>query len=647
MPNRPVSVIPDELSQARVATHGGPRFQPWVLPARLFWPLNTGLVACCMLVVGYYGRRVFLWSDDYVFLLDAYRVPLSLDLLKSPLFGHFSPVSQLVDSLVSADLPTHPWLIRAILLLLSLVVVASTAFLMISLFDRTWLTLIGTALGAPALSLLPPVNWWTAGLNMMPAFAGLALCLGAMVRLVRGGTRWWALLAIGSFVGAIMSLELGVTAIGYALVWALLFRSRVSTEPWLQLLRRTWWVWVALGALAVWSVLNYKINYYQPTPAPSLPLALDALGTSLVTVQLPLTLGFYDPSRAWFQLLGIALGAAAGVALIVVTLLRSRRAWRGWAFALLGWLIPVTAVVLSRVGYIGVRAVEQPMYYYLPTLLFLIGALEAWAAPWVWQRRHEPEASVPTGRPPRRGTLAAGAVAAVAFAAAWQSSAWPTIASTNYGMIGSPNTPFRNYMTNLVDSAHTLQASGAPFSVINGVAPEGLLNFQGHNRLSQVTGVHDPSIPFDAPDGPWYVPDETGTLVPATIQWQAELTAPAVGLATNGTTAMNGGPGLCFTVDTPDAALRWDLPAPVAGGAPVVRTMATVAAATPVRVSTVTNPGDPPVVTNVNPRTWTPDETGRLDTTAEPQISSVVIDSMTVGTSMCLTSIQVGTVSAS
>jgi hypothetical protein len=75
--------------------------------------------------------------------------------------------------------------------------------------------------------------------------------------------------------------------------------------------------------------------------------------------------------------------------------------------------------------------------------------------------------------------------------------------------------------------------------------------------------------------------------------------------------------------------------------------MATVAAATPVRVSTVTNPGDPPVVTNVNPRTWTPDETGRLDTTAEPQISSVVIDSMTVGTSMCLTSIQVGTVSAS
>jgi len=61
-------------------------------------------------------------------------------------------------------------------------------------------------------------------------------------------------------------------------------------------------------------------------------------------------------------------------------------------------------------------------------------------------------------------------------------------------------------------------------------------------------------------------------------------------------------------------------------------------------VSTITEPGRDPVVTNVNPRTWTTDETGRLDTTTEQQISSVVIDSMTVGASMCLDSIQVGTI---
>jgi hypothetical protein len=213
-------------------------------------------------------------------------------------------------------------------------------------------------------------------------------------------------------------------------------------------------------------------------------------------------------------------------------------------------------------------------------------------------------------------------------------------------MIGGPDTPARDYMANLVDSAHALQASGVQFSVINGVTPETLLNFQGHNRLSQTTSVYDPSIRFDAPDGPWFVPDATGTLVPATIRWPAQLTLTSSDSQpmTGGITMTGSGPGFCFTVDSPDAVLRWDLPAPVSGGPLVVRTMGTVAAATPVRVSTVTDPGDAPVVANVNPRIWTPDEAGRLDTTPEPQISSVVIDSMTVGTSMCLTSIQIGIV---
>jgi len=88
-----VSVLPDELAQAEDTSRDRPRHQPWVLPRGLFWPLFAAVVGACMLVVGYSGRRVFLWSDDYVFLYDAHQVPLDLDMLKIPLFGHFSPVS--------------------------------------------------------------------------------------------------------------------------------------------------------------------------------------------------------------------------------------------------------------------------------------------------------------------------------------------------------------------------------------------------------------------------------------------------------------------------------------------------------------------------------------------------------------------------
>ncbi len=62
--------------------------------------------------------------------------------------------------LVAANLPDHPWLIRTVLLLLLTTgVVASVGFLMVGLFGRTWLTLIGTAVAGPSLGLLPLVNW--------------------------------------------------------------------------------------------------------------------------------------------------------------------------------------------------------------------------------------------------------------------------------------------------------------------------------------------------------------------------------------------------------------------------------------------------------------------------------------------------------
>lgn len=628
------------------------RSGPEILASRVFFGWLTAVVIVGGVVIGYFGRRVFLWSDDYVFLPDARKVPLDLDLLTTPLFGHFSPVSQFGDSLVAANLPTKPWLIQVVLLLLAIAVICAVAFLMVSLFGRTWLALIGTALAGPSLGLLPLVNWWTAGLNIMPAMVGFALCLGSVARFVRPGRgrddRRWGALAIGGYLLAVLSWELGITAVGYALLWTILFRHRVTDEPWRDLARRTRWVWIPLVVIAALSLLNYRLNYYVATPSASVGQTVEALSTSLFTIQLPFTLGFFDPGRPVFRGLGIAVGIVLFGVLAAVTIRRSPRAWRGWAFALLGWLIPVAAVAISRVGYIGVRAVEQPMYYYLPTLLFVVGVLEAWAAP----RRPGPVGST-AFRPPRWSQVVAVLAVATAFTVVWVASAWPTISSTNYGMIAGPNAPERDYMTNLVASAHELQSTGEHFSVINGVAPEVILNFRGHNRLSQLTDLHDPTITFDAPDGPWYAPDASGTLVPAVPQWTAELdlTSPFAALTADGHDLSGAGisrtptgAGFCFTVDDPAAVLRWDLPTPATGGPLVIRTMATVDSATPVRVSTATNPADEPIVTNVNPRTWVAGAAGRLDTTPEPQIAAVVIDSMAVGTSMCLDSIQVGTV---
>ena len=186
-----------------------------------------------------------------------------------------------------------------------------------------------------------------------------------------------------------------MTAIGFAALWTVLFRSRVTTESLVGIVRRTWSVWGILIAIAVWSILNYRLNYYQPTPASTLPLVAEALATSLFTVALPLGLGFYDPGNPGLHLFGIVFGVLMLAGLLAVTLRRSRRAWRGWLFALAGWFVPVLAVTLPRVGYIGIRAIEQPVYYYLPTLLFIVGVLEAWVAPWT---RPRPDDRAPASR---------------------------------------------------------------------------------------------------------------------------------------------------------------------------------------------------------------------------------------------------------
>src|SRR6478735_3062190 len=133
----------DVVDDAADAVPGAPSEhlrQPHVLPAGWIWWAFAGVTTAAAAVVWYYGRRVFLWSDDFVFLFDARDRPLTWDWLRTPLFGHFSPVSQFTDVLVAANLPGHPWLTTGILLALSVAVVGSVAFGILSLFGRTWPT---------------------------------------------------------------------------------------------------------------------------------------------------------------------------------------------------------------------------------------------------------------------------------------------------------------------------------------------------------------------------------------------------------------------------------------------------------------------------------------------------------------------------
>lgn len=641
----------------------GPRGPVYVVRRQtsIVWGALGLVVAGAAASLAWNGRQVSLFSDDYIFLTEGREMSWSLDYLRLALFEHFSPVSRVVHKLVTGEVADHPQVVTLVLLAFAVGLVVSVAVLMAAVCGPRWSAVVGTALVAPGLSVLPLMNWWTAGVNIMPAMAGAALCLGGMILLVRGvgGPRWsmtWGVVALVAYLVGVLSWELATTAPGFALLWVLLFHRRVTPEPLLSILRRTAWAWAGLVVIGALTVVNYLRFYYRKAPSASVSDDLHALYTSLVETQLPMVLGIHQPAAPLVHALGVVAGLVVLALLVAVTCRRSPTAWRGWVFAAVGWLVPAVALVVSRVGFWGVVVAEQPTYYFLPTVLVMVGVLEAWLAP---RRARTMSAggpavgqgwTPPPWRTPSRGRIVGVVAAAVAVVVAYTSSVPATVRSIfEFGAVAQTGAPMRDYVPNLIASADRLRAAGTAFSVVSGEAPAGLVppGFSPFNRLSRIMMVNDPSLPFDRGDGPWYAPGGDGTLLPATPVWQKQLvlTAPdtvaSLGIAGMSVVSQDARTGLCLRVTDASGHLVVPLGGTVAGDRTVIRTEATVSRTTPGR-TIVGVPDGGFLPANVDVKRWEAGATGRLDTAFEPSISSVGFDELEVGTDFCVRTISVG-----
>ena len=154
------------------------------------------------------SRGVFLFWDDFVFLGEARPRGPDVGHLTEPLFTHFSPVVRLVNRLIVGAIPDHPWMIPLVLVVLLIAVVSSSIWLLVVLLGRTAPALVGSLLGAPSLTLLPLGNWWTAAVNFLPAMVGCYVSFGAMVLILAGRSRWWALACFAGAAIAVLDYEL-------------------------------------------------------------------------------------------------------------------------------------------------------------------------------------------------------------------------------------------------------------------------------------------------------------------------------------------------------------------------------------------------------------------------------------------------------
>lgn len=607
------------------------------MPLRAF----AVVVAGAVLVQMFWARTVFLFSDDYIFLTQGLHAELTWDYLKAPLFGHFSPVSRLTDLLVAPAVHDRPQIIYLVLVGAAAAVAAATAFLMTGALGRNRLALLGTALVGTSLTLVPLTNWYTAGVNILPAVAGAFVCFGASVRLLRSSRWWWTVLAVLGYLLAVLAWELAAIIPLYVVVWAVLFRSRLGSPSYRILMRRGAVAWSTIVLIAVATAVNYLGGYYAAQPSGAAWEIAAAVAVSLAQTLVPLGMGMYPSS---WGLLGIVLPVlTAGLLLILVraSLRRSRQAWRGWAFAVVGWLVPAVALVLSRVGVFGVSVAQQPMYFLLPVTLATLGALLAWS-------------STPPPRPPRRQLQVrrrrVAAVTILLLGLGYVLSG-PAVVNTLFTYaLGKYGTPHPDYTSHLLASVDRLRP-GPAFSVLDGDVPGGLVppTFSPYNRVRTVLDLSAPDVALDSPTPPWYLPDGAGELRPATVDW--------IGTAAFGTIARNSVSssgvqnvtidarrGLCFDVETSNAVVVVPLPFPVSSQVGLIRTQATTNQVTPGRVIFLTPRGW--AAANEDSQGWPAGASSRLETAAAAGSQIVGFDSLRPGTTFCVTMMEFGSVSS-
>jgi hypothetical protein len=599
------------------------------LPRALF--IGTAVAATAVLVV--LSRDVFLFWDDFYFLGQAREADLTWSYLTDPLFRHFSPVVRVVNLWVVDAIPEHPWVVPLVLFVLLAGVATSVTWLMVALHGRTGPALLGSVILAPSLTLLPLGNWWTAGINIMPALIAFYVAFGAMVQLLRGRSRVWA---VPCFVGAgvgVLDYELPMLLFCYLGLWFLLFGPRVTKESLRATVRRTWWAWLGVSAIGIAAVLNYRLNYYDPTPRPSTVDVVHATGRSLVRTLIPTAVGFHDPHSPAFSALSLAIGCV-GLVLLVAWLGLTRRGWwRGLLFAGAGWLLPTLALVLNRVSLFGVVVVDNAIYYHLPTVLVMIGVLEAVRAP-----RRGTRAATP-------GSLGRRVVVLVLVGVAVSGYAWSAKPTARYQL---PMGASASYIEQVRDSVAALRATGEKFSVLNSDVSGSIVPgaFAPYNRADRVLDVAVPALSFDDPSRSLYRLSDSGELVPVGIDWLDEATPATPGeLKLRNGSREEGPPGnqLCFEAEDTTSVI-WLLPTMLTGPDLVVRTVATVETTTPLRVLVRAANTTGFERANVDMHELRGSSAGVLDTVTAASVDAVRLKDFEPGARVCIESVAVGRV---
>jgi hypothetical protein len=482
------------------------------------------IVAIILLQSGFLAvllSRSWFLSDDLENFGLAQDQGLSLAYLRLDVFGHFAPMHRFLDWAVFQYAPLN-WLAPTVVLIAML---AATSLLLHCIVrvlapTQSWPTLLVVLFAfSPAVSAT--AIWWAAAAHSVPAMLCVSLAMLAALRYRR--TRRWtdaSVYGLALAVGLLCYEKVALAPLAIAtLLWAT--HERRGLRAMLQLARRCT---VLIGTSAVlvglWAIEIKRGHYNQGVPSPSLETWWQWFTRMITQGPAATAAGVnYNAYDGTLRGLLLLLAGAAAVAVVIVSVVRFRGAWRAWVFFALAFFPGIFLTAYGRAASFGPGIASDP-HYLTEIAPFLVLAL---AVAFTRPRRALTRASVKTTR--HRAVLVGLVlvpVVAVSVISAFR-------AVDDFG--GASN---RVYFDNIQRSADALGVADDPgrYTVLNGDVPDRIVPtaFAPYNTVSEmlplVPAFRGQSFVIEGKPLLMVLPD--GTVQPARLRTIASL-APLAG----------------------------------------------------------------------------------------------------------------------
>jgi len=466
------------------------------------------------------------FSDDYLDFATARQEGLTWHYLTNGVFGHFV-IGYRFGYWALDKLSPYNYA-------LACVIMVSTYALLVWVFSRVLVQLVGPRPGVPILTaafgfsmlMAPMMLWWSAYLDSVPPMLGTLLTVYFFLRFEATRQRRFLLAMAISLAGGLAFWETALLVPVFVVFLSVIALDHGET---LRQRARSLWVrwpaWVAMAIPAGLFLLYYEHNHYSSgSPSPSAGTVVGSFLVAWFKGIGPTFAGINTCDKliahpVWTILAGQAV-FVAGLAWAVVR--HRRRALRALGLFALSFVLYFSLEALIRSGSFGTAVGTN--YLYLSSFAWLLALCAALAwYPTVTPRRAEAldadDASLddradptPHTVSPRRWVTLLLAAIVVGLAVHGQAA----IAND----LGAPGREMRTYVDHFSSTWSKAKATSPGAFVFDTTLPEWLMPppFYPTNLLSITIGYQVPGVTWsgattEASQG--YVPTVDGTLVPA------------------------------------------------------------------------------------------------------------------------------------